>query len=94
MTPEIATAVLPKIATVVWLKVWFHLFCTTEKQDGDSEQNNGSLAVVPWVPKGAHHQAMLEVEVPHAEEVSDMMDADDMETTTMDIKDNNFQQMV
>ncbi|GKE37598.1 hypothetical protein Tco_1461003, partial [Tanacetum coccineum] len=30
---------------------------------------------------------------PHTEEVSDMMDADDMETTTMDIEDNNYQQM-
>nr|GEU87646.1 hypothetical protein [Tanacetum cinerariifolium] len=62
--------------------------------DRDSEQNNGSLAVVQWVLKGTHHQAMLEVKVPHAKEVSDMMDANDMETTTMDIKDNNFQQMV
>ncbi|GJW15799.1 hypothetical protein Tco_0019932 [Tanacetum coccineum] len=70
MTPEIATAVLPKIATVVWLKI--QLYGRT----------------------GAHHQEMLDVEVPHAKEVSDMMDADDMETTTMDIEDNNFQQMV
>ncbi|GJV41027.1 hypothetical protein Tco_1419467 [Tanacetum coccineum] len=65
----------------------------TEKQDSDSEQNKGSLAVVPWVAKSAHHQAMPEVEVPHTEEVSDMMDADDMETTTMDIEDNNYQQI-
>ncbi|GKG06519.1 hypothetical protein Tco_0329488 [Tanacetum coccineum] len=82
---------------VVWSNrsnVLQSLVCTTKKQDGDSEQNNGTLAVVPWVPKGAHHQAMIEVEVPHAEEVFDMMDEDDMETTTMDIEDNNFQQMV
>ncbi|GJU39596.1 hypothetical protein Tco_1192553, partial [Tanacetum coccineum] len=62
---------------VVWSNhsnVLQSLVCTTKKQDGDSEQNNGSLVIVPWVPKGAHHQAMLEVKVPHAEEVSDMMD--------------------
>ncbi|KVG63136.1 uncharacterized protein LOC112504730 [Cynara cardunculus var. scolymus] len=55
-----------------------------EKPANNSELNSGSLAVVPWVPK----QALAEVEAPRMEVVSEMMDADDMEATTMDIEDN------
>lgn len=63
----------------------------TEKQDSNSDQNHGNLAVVPWVPTYSKHQAMSEVEIPHTE-VSEMMDADDMEATFMDIEENNSQQ--
>ncbi|KAL8265096.1 hypothetical protein R6Q59_023226 [Mikania micrantha] len=47
-----------------------------EKQD---EQNtiNGSLAVVPWVPMHSQHQSMAEVEIPHTEGVSDMMEIEE-----------------
>ncbi|KAL8222943.1 hypothetical protein R6Q57_020342 [Mikania cordata] len=47
-----------------------------EKQD---EQNiiNGSLAVVPWVPMHSQPQSMAEVEIPHTEEVSDMMEIEE-----------------
>lgn len=52
--------------------------------DNNSEPNNGSLAVVPWVPMHSQQQAMAENRM---EVVSEMMDADDMEATTMDIED-------
>nr|XP_043627653.1 uncharacterized protein LOC122599240 [Erigeron canadensis] len=64
----------------------------TEKLHVNSEQYNGSLAVVPWAPTSSQNRATLEVEIPQTE-VSEMMDADDMEATTMDTEDNNSQQM-
>lgn len=64
----------------------------SEKHDNNYEQNNKNLAVVPWVPTHTQHGAMPEVEVPHTE-VFEMMDANDMEATTMDIEDNNSQQI-
>ncbi|KAM0036504.1 hypothetical protein Hdeb2414_s0014g00427181 [Helianthus debilis subsp. tardiflorus] len=65
-----------------------------EKQENSNDQNNGSLAVVPWVPMHSQHQSMAEAEIPHTEEVSEMMDADDMEAMAMDVEDaDNSQRM-
>ncbi|XP_076933219.1 uncharacterized protein LOC143599041 [Bidens hawaiensis] len=44
----------------------------------DADHNNGSLAVVPWVPMHSNRQLMAEVEN-NADEVSEMMDVDDMD---------------
>ncbi|KAI7756387.1 hypothetical protein M8C21_010963 [Ambrosia artemisiifolia] len=65
-----------------------------EKQENCYDQSNGSLAVVPWVPMHSQHQTMAEVEIPHTEEVSEMMDADDTEPITMDVEDDDNSQRV
>ncbi|KAK9076876.1 hypothetical protein SSX86_005216 [Deinandra increscens subsp. villosa] len=47
-----------------------------EKQD-EQNKNDGSLAVVPWVPMHSQHQSMAEVEIPCTGEVSEMMDIEE-----------------
>ncbi|KAF5813447.1 hypothetical protein HanRHA438_Chr03g0109421 [Helianthus annuus] len=71
-----------------------YLNAIKEKQENSDDQNNGSLAVVPWVPMHSQHQSMAEAEIPRTEEVSEMMDADDMEAMAMDVEDVNNSQRI
>ncbi|KAL4564455.1 hypothetical protein LXL04_028519 [Taraxacum kok-saghyz] len=61
----------------------------TEEHDGESKPSNGSLAVVPWVAPPSHHHGNPS----QLFESSEMMDADDTGAITMDIEDDNSQQI-
>lgn len=56
-------------------------------QQDDSSSAKECLAVVPWVP--SQFPSAAEAEVLSQPDVSDMMDAEDMEGVAMDIEDNS-----
>lgn len=65
---------------------WRALDSDERKDDNKSGPQNECLAVVPWVPPQLHSTRGEEA-VPQID-VSDMMEADDMEVSAMDVEDN------
>ncbi|KAH0669934.1 hypothetical protein KY290_026939 [Solanum tuberosum] len=65
----------------------FRLVDNEETQQDDSSSAKECLAVVPWFP--SQFLSAAEAEVLSQPDVSDMMDAEDMEGVAMDIEDNS-----
>ncbi|KAG5606903.1 hypothetical protein H5410_028395 [Solanum commersonii] len=65
----------------------FRLVDNEATQQDDSSSAKECLAVVPWVP--SQFPSAAEAEVLSQPDVSDMMDAEDMEGVAMDIEDNS-----
>ncbi|CDP17694.1 unnamed protein product [Coffea canephora] len=87
VSPRLISGLKNQLSWSNYSSQWRALDSEERTDDNKSDSQNECLVVVPWVPPPQLYSTSGDEAIPQID-VSDMMEADDAEVSTMDVEDN------